>query len=200
VLIEHDGRRPTVDPSAWVAPTAVLSGDVRIGPGCRVLFGAVLTDDGAAVELADHVIVMENALIRGRGRYPARVGRHHRAARAHQRGRDRRRGVHRHRRRRVPRRSARRASRSQDRGRRARRHDPAQRRAGADGWVEVGDPAQKSSSRWISQILSRFRQDPPGRIDPLTRRSSVSRLDHPLRWRGPLRDLGEDQQSQLRSA
>ena len=66
VLIEHEGRRPTVDPSAWIAPTAVLSGDVRVGPGCRVLFGAVLTDDGGPVTLGERVIVMENALVRGR--------------------------------------------------------------------------------------------------------------------------------------
>jgi carbonic anhydrase/acetyltransferase-like protein (isoleucine patch superfamily) len=76
MLIEHDGRRPAVDPSAWVAPNAVLSGDVRVGPECRVLYGAVLTDEGGQVELSDHVIVMENALIRGRGGYPSRIGRH----------------------------------------------------------------------------------------------------------------------------
>jgi carbonic anhydrase/acetyltransferase-like protein (isoleucine patch superfamily) len=47
MLIEHRGRGPQVDPSAYVAPTAVLSGAVRIGPGARVLFGAVLTaEDG----------------------------------------------------------------------------------------------------------------------------------------------------------
>jgi gamma-carbonic anhydrase len=75
MLIEHEGRRPAVDPSAWIAPTAVLSGDVRVGPECRVLFGAVLTDDGGPVELAGHVVVMENALIRGRNGHPARIGR-----------------------------------------------------------------------------------------------------------------------------
>jgi carbonic anhydrase/acetyltransferase-like protein (isoleucine patch superfamily) len=76
MLIEHEGRCPDIHPSAWVAPTAVVSGDVRIGPGCRVLFGAVLTDDGGPVELDEGVIVMENALIRGRPGYAARVGRH----------------------------------------------------------------------------------------------------------------------------
>jgi carbonic anhydrase/acetyltransferase-like protein (isoleucine patch superfamily) len=76
MVIEHEGRRPTVDPSAWVAPTAVLCGDVRVGRECRVLFGAVLSDDGGPVELADHVVVMENALIRGRSAHPARIGPH----------------------------------------------------------------------------------------------------------------------------
>jgi carbonic anhydrase/acetyltransferase-like protein (isoleucine patch superfamily) len=29
MLVEHEGRSPTVDPGAWAAPTAVLCGDVR---------------------------------------------------------------------------------------------------------------------------------------------------------------------------
>jgi carbonic anhydrase/acetyltransferase-like protein (isoleucine patch superfamily) len=74
VLIEHEGRRPRVDPSAYVAPTAVLSGDVRVGEGCRVLFGAVLTDDGGRVELGKCCTVMENALLRGRAGHPVVVG------------------------------------------------------------------------------------------------------------------------------
>jgi carbonic anhydrase/acetyltransferase-like protein (isoleucine patch superfamily) len=75
VLIEHEGRAPQVDPSAWVAPTAVLSGDVRVGPDCRILFGAVLSDEGGPVEVAERAIVMENALIRGRAGHTTRIGR-----------------------------------------------------------------------------------------------------------------------------
>jgi carbonic anhydrase/acetyltransferase-like protein (isoleucine patch superfamily)/enamine deaminase RidA (YjgF/YER057c/UK114 family) len=76
MLIEHEGRRPKVNPSAYVAPTAVLSGDVRVGPGCQVLFGAVLTDDGGPVELGESTIVMENAVLRGTRRDPVRIGAH----------------------------------------------------------------------------------------------------------------------------
>jgi carbonic anhydrase/acetyltransferase-like protein (isoleucine patch superfamily) len=76
MLIEHEGRAPRVDPSAWVAPTAVVSGDVRIGAECRVLFGAVLSDEGGPVELGTRAIVMENALVRGRAGHPTRIGRH----------------------------------------------------------------------------------------------------------------------------
>ena len=75
MLIEHLGVRPTVDPDAWVAPTAVLCGDVRVGPGARVLFGAVLTADGGPVEVGERCIVMENAVVRGRERHPTRIGR-----------------------------------------------------------------------------------------------------------------------------
>jgi gamma-carbonic anhydrase len=30
VLIEHEGRRPAVHPTAWIAPTAVVSGVVHV--------------------------------------------------------------------------------------------------------------------------------------------------------------------------
>ena len=45
MLLEHRGKTPQVDPSAYVAPNAIVCGDVRIGPDARVLFGAVLTAD-----------------------------------------------------------------------------------------------------------------------------------------------------------
>ncbi|MDN3297148.1 gamma carbonic anhydrase family protein [Streptomyces ficellus] len=76
LLLEHDGRTPTVDPTAYVAPNATLSGDVRVGPDCRVLFGAVLTAEGGPVELGEGCIVMENAVLRGTRQDPLRLGRH----------------------------------------------------------------------------------------------------------------------------
>jgi carbonic anhydrase/acetyltransferase-like protein (isoleucine patch superfamily) len=32
MLLRHRGRDPIIDPSAFVAPTATLVGDVRVGP------------------------------------------------------------------------------------------------------------------------------------------------------------------------
>jgi len=40
VLIEHQGKRPVVAASAYVAPNAVLCGDVSVGEDTRILFGA----------------------------------------------------------------------------------------------------------------------------------------------------------------
>jgi carbonic anhydrase/acetyltransferase-like protein (isoleucine patch superfamily) len=74
MLIEHRGKVPSVDPSAYVAPTAVLCGDVRIGPESRVLFGAVVTAEDGLVEIGARCVVMENALVRGRATHPARLG------------------------------------------------------------------------------------------------------------------------------
>lgn len=65
-----------MDRSAYVAPNAVLSGDVRVGPECRILFGAVLTDEGGPVEVGTSSIVMEQAVLRGTRRDPLRLGAH----------------------------------------------------------------------------------------------------------------------------
>jgi carbonic anhydrase/acetyltransferase-like protein (isoleucine patch superfamily) len=74
VLIEHRGAVPVVHPTAYVAPNAVVCGAVRIGPGARVLFGAVLTAEDGHVSLGARSIVMENAVIRGRAAHPAVLG------------------------------------------------------------------------------------------------------------------------------
>ena len=74
MLIEHRGRRPVVPDSAYVAPTAVLCGAVTLGERARVLHGAVLTAENGEVRVGSDVVVMENALVRGRAGHPAFIG------------------------------------------------------------------------------------------------------------------------------
>ena len=74
MLIEHRGNVPEVHPSAYVAPTAVICGAVRIGPDARVLFGAVLTAEDGQVSVGARSVMMENAVIRGRARHPVVIG------------------------------------------------------------------------------------------------------------------------------
>jgi carbonic anhydrase/acetyltransferase-like protein (isoleucine patch superfamily) len=63
LLYALNGVGPTVDPTAWIAPTAVLIGDVRIGPGANIWFGCVLRGDtnpiivGARSNIQDGTIV-----------------------------------------------------------------------------------------------------------------------------------------------
>lgn len=74
MLIEHRGQSPQVDPTAYVAPTAVLCGAVRVGPDARILFGAVLTAEDGQVTVGARGVIMENALIRGRAAHPVVLG------------------------------------------------------------------------------------------------------------------------------
>lgn len=74
MLIEHRGRAPSIPDSAYVAPTAVVCGAVTLGENARVLHGAVITAEDGEVRIGDDVLVMENALVRGRGGHPATIG------------------------------------------------------------------------------------------------------------------------------
>jgi len=65
-----------VDPTAWVAPSAVLSGEVTIGAHSRVLHGAVLTADGGPVTVGERCVVMEQAVLRGTRDHPLTIGNH----------------------------------------------------------------------------------------------------------------------------
>jgi carbonic anhydrase/acetyltransferase-like protein (isoleucine patch superfamily) len=74
VLLEHRGRMPVVPESAYVAPSAVLCGAVTLSERARVLHGAVLTAENGEITTGADVVVMENALVRGRADHPAVLG------------------------------------------------------------------------------------------------------------------------------
>ncbi len=57
-------KRPKIDEEAYVAPTAVVSGDVTIAAGSAILHGAVVTAEGAPIEIGEHCVVMEHAVLR----------------------------------------------------------------------------------------------------------------------------------------
>ena len=76
MIVHHRRGTPWIDESAYVAPGAVICGDVRIGAHSRVLFGAVVTAEGGPVEIGDHCIVMENAVVRGAPEHPTTFGDH----------------------------------------------------------------------------------------------------------------------------
>jgi carbonic anhydrase/acetyltransferase-like protein (isoleucine patch superfamily) len=74
LLVEHRLKSPRVSESAYIAPTAVLAGDITVGPHSRVLFGAVLTAEGGPVEIGRNCVIMENAVVRGVPGQETRVG------------------------------------------------------------------------------------------------------------------------------
>src|SRR5260221_7918182 len=74
LFVEHRLKTPQVSESAYIAPTAVLAGDVTVGPHSRVLFGAVITAEGGPVEIGRNCVVMENAVVRGVPGQEMRIG------------------------------------------------------------------------------------------------------------------------------
>jgi len=63
VEFELGGKRPNVHPDAYIAPTAVLIGDVEVEAGASVWFGAVLRADEAQIKVGQGSNVQDNAVI-----------------------------------------------------------------------------------------------------------------------------------------
>ena len=74
--IRHLGKAPSVHPEAYVAPTAVLSGEVVVGAGSCIMHGAVLSAEGGPVEIGANCVIMENAVLRGTQQHPLVMGDH----------------------------------------------------------------------------------------------------------------------------
>jgi carbonic anhydrase/acetyltransferase-like protein (isoleucine patch superfamily) len=71
---EYRGKRPRVHASAFVAPTAVLIGDVEIREGASIWFGTVLRGDMARIEIGARTSVQDNSVIHTETNEPTIVG------------------------------------------------------------------------------------------------------------------------------
>jgi carbonic anhydrase/acetyltransferase-like protein (isoleucine patch superfamily) len=74
MIFEHLGRSPVIDPTAFVAPNAVVCGDVTIGPGARIMFGAQIVAESGSIAIGRECIVMANAVLRSSATHPLRIG------------------------------------------------------------------------------------------------------------------------------
>lgn len=74
MLITHEGKSPRIDPTAYVAPNAVVCGDVVVGRDTRIMFGAQLIAEGGSMEVGSECIVMENAVLRSTARHDLVIG------------------------------------------------------------------------------------------------------------------------------
>jgi carbonic anhydrase/acetyltransferase-like protein (isoleucine patch superfamily) len=57
------GKVPQIHESAFIAPTAVIIGDVTIGEGSNIWFGAVLRGDWGAINIGRNTSIQENVSI-----------------------------------------------------------------------------------------------------------------------------------------
>src|SRR4051794_39480935 len=62
-LFEFEGKRPSVHPDAFVAPTATLVGDVTVEKGASVWYGAVLRADICAIVVREGANVQDNSVL-----------------------------------------------------------------------------------------------------------------------------------------
>ncbi len=74
LLIEYHGKRPRVAEDVFLAPTAVLVGDVTVEAGASIWFGAVLRGDFGPIVVGAGANVQDNAVIHVGVDWPTTIG------------------------------------------------------------------------------------------------------------------------------
>lgn len=75
-LYELDGVRPRVDPTAWIAPTAVIIGKVEIGPRASVWWGCTLRGDASEIRVGEGTNIQDGSVIHCSRHLPTLIGAH----------------------------------------------------------------------------------------------------------------------------
>ena len=68
------GAIPSIDPTAWVADSATIIGDVTLGPGVSVWPGAVVRGDNEPIVIGARSNVQENAVLHTDPGRPLTIG------------------------------------------------------------------------------------------------------------------------------
>ena len=71
-----DGVAPQIDADVgWIAPTAVLTGDIVVGPQVGIWFGVVARGDIETITIGARTNVQENSVLHTDTNYPLVIGR-----------------------------------------------------------------------------------------------------------------------------
>lgn len=73
-LYAIDGAAPQVPDDSWVAPSADLIGDVRLGNAVGIWFGVVIRADNTAIVIGDRTNVQEGSMLHSDPGVPLSVG------------------------------------------------------------------------------------------------------------------------------
>lgn len=71
-LYELNGKRPTFEDEndCWIAPTAVLIGDVRIGKGASIWWGVTIRADNEPITIGEGAQVQDGSVLHADPGYP----------------------------------------------------------------------------------------------------------------------------------
>lgn len=73
-LFAFEGRAPRIDPTAFVAPTATLIGDVTVEAGASVWFNAVLRGDFGPIVVREGANVQDGSVLHATPGIPVDIG------------------------------------------------------------------------------------------------------------------------------
>ena len=73
-LYEFEGKRPSIEATAWVAPSADIVGDVQVGHRCYVGWQAVLRGDHGRIAVEAGSAIEEGVIVHTSPEFVSRIG------------------------------------------------------------------------------------------------------------------------------
>lgn len=74
MIVTFQGKTPHISPDAFVAETAVLIGDVTVGPESSIWYGAVIRGDCSAITVGRGTSIQDNAVLHTEKDRPLAIG------------------------------------------------------------------------------------------------------------------------------
>ena len=74
MIIPYAGKSPTIGKNVFIAPTAVVVGDVEIGDGASIWYGSVIRGDSAPIRIGRDTNIQDNCTIHVDADVPVRIG------------------------------------------------------------------------------------------------------------------------------
>ena len=68
-------RRPQLDPQCWVAPTAIVIGDVRLAKNASIWWNATLRGDNDPISIGENSNIQDNSVLHTDEGVPLTIGR-----------------------------------------------------------------------------------------------------------------------------
>ncbi|HTI02097.1 MAG TPA: gamma carbonic anhydrase family protein [Acidisoma sp.] len=74
-ILDFEGKRPRIDPTAWIAPTAAIIGDVEIGAQSSIWFHCVLRGDTNFIRIGARTNIQDGSILHvNRETFPCILG------------------------------------------------------------------------------------------------------------------------------
>ncbi|MBL8930371.1 MAG: gamma carbonic anhydrase family protein [Kineosporiaceae bacterium] len=74
MIIELGSRRPRIDPTAWVAPSATVAGDAVLGAEVSLWYGAVVRADTEAIRVGAGSNLQDGSVLHADPGFPCTLG------------------------------------------------------------------------------------------------------------------------------
>ena len=74
MILPYRGKAPVIDPTVFLAPMGAVIGDVTIGAGSSVWFGAVVRGDFQPITIGQNTNIQDNATIHVMRDVPVHIG------------------------------------------------------------------------------------------------------------------------------